>query len=174
MPPRRRSSHRLQRRNPKGFQAWPISKELSLGTLVNNVAVKVAVITFTDGIYAISADLVMAIHTQVSGEGPLQFGLAHGDLTVTEITEALIAAPVSRSDLVQMERARRPVRSAGLFQGLNIDEIWENGEKVRIPLKFTITQSNSLSLWVVNRSNATLTVGNAVVELNGVLYGRWL
>ncbi len=166
------AKHRKRSRN---FVVIPINAQITLGTTGDGGAVTANMITtLTEDIYIQSVDLTWALRGLTAGEVPIQVGIAHGDLSTTEITEAVTAAPTGPGDIIQNERARRPVRISGQFgeSGLT-DQTLGHGEMVRTRAKFLISDGNAFNAWALNRSGATLTTG-AVVRVTGFLYGRWV
>ncbi len=155
--------------------AIPFEHVLSLSTLGDNTIVKSEIIPaqMATGFYAISADISVVLRDATPGEGPISFGLAHGDLSTSEIVEALQAEVFDPSDIIARERARRPVRLLGQFPVLSADEALNHGDKQRLPLRFKVHQNNQVTSWALNKSGGTLTTG-AQIEMIGVLYGRWL
>ena len=163
-----------RRRRDKNFVAIPYSASLALSTLVNNSALAIALMSavFGEDIYIVSIDWLVSIRTLTAGEGPLVFGFAHGDLSVGEITEALDAEVINPDDIIAKERARRPVRRAGIFSALSTEETLNNGNITRAKILFSVGETFNINAWVRNQSGGTLTTG-AVFEIMGTLYGRW-
>ncbi len=149
--------------------------ESSLLTLANNTALlATTVATLQQDFDIVTTHLNIAVHGQTPGEGPLEFGIAETQYSVTEIVEALDASPTSQYGVAQ-ERSSRKVRSAGLVPGLLANETLNDGVPVKCKM-FTKAFGNDslgmMSFWTVNRSNAALTTGT-VVEVTGVHWGRW-
>lgn len=167
---KRRRGTRRSRRN---FVAIPFSKQLALSTLGNDIVLSGDAITFGEDIYCISVDMSVTIKGQTGGEMPLQVGVCHGDLTVSEIAENLVAELSDPDDIIQYERARRPVRKYGKLAPPDGNP-WpmNDGKEIRRKLGFSIGDGHSLDVWVQNLSGATLTTG-ALVDFDGTLYGRW-
>ncbi len=163
----------MARKRDNKFFAYRIEEQFALGALANGIAI--AGDTTALGVtkcYLISADLVWSIEDSTSDEGPIDVGLASGDLSVTEIVEGLDAKPTSRSDRIAMERSRRPIRRAGSFAGSGANETLNDGKEIRTKLKFYIDEGIELVAWARNRSGATLTTG-AVVNVVGTLFMKW-
>ncbi len=93
-------------------------------------------------------------------------------MTGTEVSEALDATVTSPSDIVAIERSRRPVRQAGTFSGATSAEIINDGKPQRIRLKTMLDTGIELEAWWRNESGGVLTTG-AVVDVHGVVYGYW-
>ncbi len=163
-----------RKRSRKNFVALPVSAQLTLGTLAANTVLTANLIaTLTEDLFVISADLTWALLAHTAGEGPIEVGVAHGDLSVAEILEAVAAAPTGPGDIIQNERSHRPVRQSGAFPGLNTDEVIAQGSKVRTRCKFLVSDGVAFNAYALNRSGGTLTTG-ALVRVSGNLYGRWI
>ncbi len=155
------------------FQAVKTVESLTIGALADGVVLKKTITgALTQDAYAISADTTWALVNPTTGEGPLQVGYASDDLTVTEITEALDASPVSKSDRIARERAGRPVRHVGMFEGRDgSDQVLNDGKAIRTKIMMPIAQTD-LSVWIRNLSGATLTTGS-ILKIAGQLYLNW-
>ncbi len=158
----------------KGFQAIPFTDQLPLITLGNDLVLAQAPIAAFAGksFFGISVDTLWGIRGLTAGEGPITVGWAHGDLSTTEIAEALVAEVNDPSDIIARERARRPVRRAGIFSAITVDQTLNDGTLIRTPLRFSISIGKTLVFWAMNQSGAALTTG-AILEVQGVVYGRW-
>jgi len=160
-------------KNRKNFVAIPFSNALALATLTDETVIKNDIIgTLGEGLYIISVDINVVIRDLTAGETPLFFGVAHNDLTVAEILEAINAEVTDFDDIVARERARRPVRKIGAFAGALADPIFNDGRKYRQTVKFMIGEGNTLAFFLKNQSGATLTTG-AIIEYDGTIFGRW-
>ncbi len=160
------------KRSTRNFAAIPVLSELSLGTLGDNIVLKDALTSLAQDFFTVSADLTWAIHGLTPTEGPIQFGLAHGDYTVTEIKEAIEAAPISQSDKIALERSRRQVRKVGLFRGEVANESFHDGAIKRVRTKMMLTEGQELAAWVYNTGGSALTTGSQV-DVMGTMYGYW-
>ncbi len=173
--PKKKSIRHRKRRDPN-FVAIPFATQLALATLADNVAVKAAILgaVFTDDFYPISVDCLWDLRDSIAAEAPLQFGFCHGDLSVAELGEALDVALLGKGGIVENERLSRPVRQSGYFQVTGPSSVFNNGNMKRTPIRFkkALGVGQSLDFWVMNRTGNTLTTG-AVMEINGLLYGRW-
>ncbi len=161
---------RGRRRRP--IVVLPINQIISLGTLADVTVIKTVPIDNVEGCYMISADLMIGLRGLTVGEGPLRFGCANDDLTVTEIKEAVSAAPAGPDDIIQRERARRPVRDWGMFSGNAADEVVNNGNVKRYTIKLRLGENTAFALWVQNVSGGALATGGQVV-FAGKIYARW-
>ncbi len=158
----------------KNFVAIPFDVSITLGTLASELALKTAIFAsaLTRGLFCISADVYWSTDELTTTDGPLLVGIAHDDLTVAEIVEALNAELSDPSDIIQRERARRPVRRSGMFSGLTSHQTLNNGNVIRTTLKFSVHDESNLAVFCMNKSGATLTTG-AFIKAVGVLFARW-
>ena len=157
------------------FVVVPVFASLALTNLTSNTVITNNLIDNVEDVYWTSADLTLALRGTTSNEGPIGFGVANGDLSVTEISEAIAAAPTGPDDIIQNERARRPVRNFCTFQVSTTtgeDEVVNNGNVKRYRIKMAIGENSSLVTWAQNRSGAQLTTGAEVI-ISGKLYGYW-
>ncbi len=151
-----------------------INAQITLGTLVDGVAIVANLIqSLTEDIWVHSVDLTWALRGLTDGEVPIQVGISQGDLTVTEVVEAVTAAPTGPGDIIANEKARRPVRISGQFGDGGVDQTLAHGEMIRTKARFLVSDGKAFNAWALNRSGATLTTG-AIVRVTGRLYGRWL
>ncbi len=111
------------------------------------------------------------------GEGnPLEYGVAHGDYSDTEVNENLdsnLTGPAF--DLIRLEQSRRKVRRGGYLKqrGALTTQLEMSQDMKRIPLRFQVSEGKTIQFWVKNKSGATLTTG-AVQEWIITVYGRWV
>ncbi len=165
---RRRGSRR------RGFVAIPFEVSLSLSTLGDNTVLTSTVLSnnFAKDIYLISTKAYWAMSGNTSLENPIAVGWSHSDLSVTEVSEALLAEVSDPSDIIAKERARRPVRRVGQFAGPDVSQVLADGRLIRTTLKFGVTDGKQISIYAVNRSNASLTTGT-IIHCSGTIFGRW-
>ncbi len=163
--PRRKASRR-------NFVAIPFRSGFNLSTLADGAVLKNDVMTMGEDIFILSMDTMDTIRAHTAGEGPIEVGWAHGDLSVAEIAEYLDADLTDPDDIIQKERASRPVRSTGIFPGLATNEALNHGNKTRTKIMKSLGNGHTFSLWARNLSGATLTTGNFVSAV-GKLYGKW-
>ena len=149
--------------------------ELSLGTMASAAVVSSPVLdsVLAEDLFCISTDITVQMRDHTGPEGPLEFGLAHGDYSVTEIKEYLDVSYVDPDKQIEKEHARRLVRMIGALSGLNASEAFNDGRKYRQKLKFTVGNAFNLDFWVANRDGGSLTTGTTVT-FQGTLFGRWL
>ncbi len=126
----------------------------------------------TRGFYAVGCSLYWVIRDLTPGEGPIEVGVDHNDLSVGESAEALDAEVVSPSNIIERERASRPVRRSGVFFGLAESEVLNNGKPIRTKMMFSLDPGFNARAWARNKSGAALTTG-AIITVTGKMWGRW-
>ncbi len=157
----------------KNFVAIPYTGSFSLSTLADETVLKSSLMaSFGEDIYIISLDLYLGLRGHTAGQTPLYFGIAHGDLTASEILEGLSAEQTDPDDIIAREHARRPIRKIGGFQGVVANPVFNHGQKIRQKVGFSVGDTKALDIWVKNQSGAALSSGT-LVEFDGVIYGRW-
>ncbi len=163
----------MARKRQKGFVVIPFTASVALSTLNDTIVLSDVIITMGEDLFIISVDALWTIHGLTAGDTPIDVGFSHGDLTVTEIGEALDANLSDPDDIIQKERSRRPVRRAGTFAGSTATEfVLNDGKTVRTRVKFSVGDGHSFRNWARNISGANLQTG-AVLQCNGKLFGRW-
>ncbi len=164
----------MAKKKDRNFVSIPFSASLGLVTLANDIVVDVGAFgnQLGEDLYVVSIDATWTIHGLTATQGPIDVGFAHGDLSVTEVAEALDAEQTDPDDIIARERARRPVRRAGKFPGLSTNEALADGEKIRTRMRMSIGDGHDINIWARNKSDAPMTTG-AVVDIDGVIYGRW-
>ncbi len=156
------------------FQVLKVNVTSALGTLGTATVADVELTALQDAKFkVISADLLLAIRDLTPGEGPIEIGIFNGDLSNTEVGEALDATPVSQSDIIPIERLKRPVRLAGIFSGQLAHETLNDGKRMRIKLRTILNNGTQLAVFMRNQGGAALTTG-AVVNISGQIYGYWI
>ncbi len=161
-----------RKRRRSGYQAISFTGGFSLSTLVDDVVLSTGILTFGEDFYCFSADLNFGLDENDELEGPITVGLAHGDLSVVEVAEADDASLTDPDDIIQRERARRPVRRVGKFSGATARENLNHGVNIRRKIGFSVGDGHSMIAWARNRSGVNLT-GSMRLTFDGVLYGRW-
>ncbi len=165
---------RKKKTNRRGFVAIPFTSTITLSTLAANTVIMASTVgTLLEDLFIMSVDALWTLRDLTAGEGALEFGYAHDDLSVSEVAEALNAELVDPDDIITKERSRRPVRRVGVFPGLNTEETFNDGRVHRQKVKFVVGDGHTLNTYVINRSGGTLTTG-AIVTINGTIFGRWL
>ncbi len=165
---------RRKSKNRRNFVAIPFSQAVALSTLADETVLKTGLAqSMGEDIFVISVDLSIHIKDNTTGEFPLFFGISHGDYTVAEILEAVNAEQTDPDDKIAMEHGRRQVRKIGGIHGTEALGVqFNDGKTIRQKIGFSVGDGHTLDFWVKNQSGGALTTG-AVIELDGVIYGRW-
>ncbi len=160
-------------KNRRNFVAIPFVADVSLGALANAGVISIATLDaqFGEDIFIISVDCLFTIRGLTGTEVPIVVGFAHSDLTVGEIVEALGAELTDPDDIIQKERARRPVRRVGSISNVDPSNLMD-GKLIRQKIKFMVGDGHNLDFFAQNRSGAVLTTG-ATLTCDGTIYGRW-
>lgn len=153
------------------------SKEtVALVTLAADTAIKLTSnISIAEDFRMLRAEVWAHVDGLTAGEGDgLTIGIANGDLSVTEIAEALLVdGPVNRNDRVKQERAERFVKVFGSLNDLQHLFRGENGGHMLIVKpRWTFANPEGWDLFIFNNGLA-LTTG-ATVRLIATYYGLWL
>ncbi len=162
------------RRRRRRRMVWiPFNAAVALSTLANNAAIAGSVLTFGEDFFMVGMKATWTMDDNTTGENPLDVGFAHGDLSVSEILEAIDASQADPDDIIAVERARRPVRKVGTFsESVLTKNTLNDGKAITTRFKRSIGDGHALDLFAVNRSGATLTTGTRII-VDGHLYGRW-
>ncbi len=155
------------------FQVLTVDQIISMGTLIADGILASSITALGVAKFTVVAvDLLWSMDDITAGEGPIQVGIANGNLTGAEIGEYLDANPSSQNDIIALERLRRPVRATALFAGFETHETLNDGKAIRTKLRTTLDEGVEMAAWARNKSGATLTAG-AVVRVMGKIYGFW-
>lgn len=168
------NAKRKTRKRDPNFVAIPVSVKMSLSTLADETLLGATLLGATaEDLFVISCDLQWGLRGHATGEGPIEVGLAHGELSDAEVEEFVEVSFLDPNNILAKERARRPVRRAGIFPGLSSEEVLPsiNGNKVRTRVKFHIGE-HGLRAWAYNHSGAALA-GSDVITIQGTIFGRW-
>ncbi len=174
LPAKKKQRYFRQRRRDRHFVAIPFHVQKALATLADNTVIGAQLLgaTFNEDIDIKSIDATWSLDTQTVGEGPIEVGYNHDDLSVTEILEALDVKLLGPGSLIEKERVSRPVRRVGSFAGQVANEVLFNGRTERRTIKFLVNSGHAMALYAVNRSGGQLT-GGAILSVTGMIYGVW-
>ncbi len=169
--------HRGGRRRYNPIVAIPFVASLALVTLADGdvAAADILSADLADDFFCVSLHGNWSLRDPTAGEGPISVGLAHGGLNAAEIEEHLEVVMTSRHDILERERARRPVRKVGIFLLRTADSAahLNDGVIVKTKLLFMVgLPEPNIRFWAWNQSGGSLTTG-AVLDLTGTLFGRW-
>ncbi len=140
-----------------------VLEALALATLSGSTLITSKMDTVAERSYIASIWAQYAMRGHTVGEGPIRFGVAHGDYADAEI-EAYLEATLSwnESDQVAQEVANRKIREIGTFSGLDTEEVFNDGRMKKTKLGWILNAGQTLSLWAYNASGAALTTGTVV------------
>ncbi len=118
-----------------------------------------------------SMDVQITMQDITTGEGPLRVGIAHGDYSIAEITEALDVTILSPDNKIEQERKRRLVRTIGKVS--EAQPTHNDGKPYRLKVGWVTGDGEVMNMWTRNVGGGTMTTG-AKIEAEGLLYGKWL
>nr|AGA18252.1 hypothetical protein [uncultured marine virus] len=105
-------------------------------------------------------------------DGPIVVGIAHSDYTDAEIQEVIDStATWERGDKIAQEKARRLVRTIGVFRGDTTTaqigtEVLNDGKPIKTKLNWQLDSTQTLKVWAFNAGGSAITAG-ASVHLEG-------
>ncbi len=167
------ASFAMAKRTPKRRRAFSLRRvrtqpSLALGTLASKGVLSGALIATADGAYrAISVRLSWSMIGLDAADGPIVFGLAHSDYSVTEIKESLEAAnAISVGNKVAQEQVNRLVRQVGVMPA---DGEFNDGMPVKTRLNWLIPIGKAINFWAYNDGGALLVTG-AILSCAGEMW----
>jgi len=153
----------------------PLDVGLALGTLADSVVAAGTMVALGEDFFVVGLKGTWSLRNPTVLLGPIDVGFAHGDLSPTEINEAITASQTDPDDIIAVERSRRPVRKVGSFAGVvtaNLDVVLNDGAPITTRFKRSIGDGHTLDIWAKNNSGSALTTGGSV-RFQGHAYGRW-
>ena len=152
-----------------------INSAVAAGALADNDMIVGTQVIAADGEYrALSIRGTWSISGHTAGEGPIHFGISHGDYTAAEVEEWFEGtAAMSQGDKVANERANRLCRQVGSFDGLAADEVLNDGKPITTKLNWRIAETQVLNTWIYNQSGGVFTTGT-LVQCAGHITLRWI
>ncbi len=150
-----------------------IDGQLALGALAASDVAKGNLGSVLDQeCWAISIDTIISTTNITAGDGPLLVGVAHSDYSAAEIEEWIEeASSWIKSNKIGQERARRKIRTIGIFRGNLDEEIMNDGRMLRTKLGFALEDGQTLAFWGYNQSDVVFTTGGTV-NIHGKAYLR--
>ncbi len=154
-------------------------RQQALGTLGNVTAITIATpLVMAEDFRMIKTEFSALVTALTGGEGNgLMVGIANGELSVTEIAEAIAAnGPLNRNDRGRDERVMRFVKLLGA-----IDEVGQTshafkneggGPMIEETIRWTFSNPEGWQWFIWNHGTA-LTTGSSV-RLRAKNYGVWL
>ena len=165
-----------KRKRDRNFVAIPFSFSLALSTLGNDTVIKSQALgsNFGEDIFLVSLDWMATLNNFNAGNSPVTIGLAHSDLSITEIAEFLDAELTDPDDIIFKERTKRPVRRLGIFvnEAGGTEVVLNHGNIKRTKIMFSVGDGHNIDFWARNQSGGALTSG-AQYNVFGTLFGRW-
>lgn len=160
------------------FAAIPFAVQLTPGANMPDDSLQGAALlggNFTEDAYIISVDYSFHWRDAVAGEGPMEVGFHHNEYSSTELLEALDPETLGPADLIKQEHQKRLVRRVGTIPVVtnSPSTLPADGRLDRRKIGFTVPAGDALSMFIVNRSGATLT-NNPTLECFGTIYLKWL
>ncbi len=105
--------------------------------------------------------------TSNATDDSMEFGIAHGDYTATEIEECLEAqAAIDIGLKVEQEQANRLVRVIGIFSNEGAASggaQFNDGKRYKMRLNWLIGAGDLIQVWMRNASGTIYTTGSAVI-----------
>ncbi len=170
----RRPHKQYRRKGGKRKVYLPYNQEFSLGAIADeDVITAASAHSAQDRMYLITHIGTWATHGFTAAEGPVQFGLAHSDLTAAEIEEYLEnTAAWFEDDLIgQLTMLRgKWIKRVGVLSLLTPDEILFDGRPKKTRLGFYINEDAKVNLWA-RAAGGAVTTGGAVVT-DGFIIAR--
>ncbi len=148
---------------------------ITLGTLADNtVLLADGGIVLAEDFRSLKCEYFVGINEVIaSGDGPIYFGIANGELSVAEIAEQLVqTGPGNRNDVVRTEQGLRAIWLLEVF-GPNSETgqgNWRKGEK---NLKWTFSDPEGWNFFAFNQSGGPLVTGN-ILRYRAKHFGVWV
>ncbi len=151
----------------------------ALGALANAAGILIGTPLVTlERFRMIKNELWAAMTGLTTGEGTgLLIGLADGDLTITEIEQAIeVAGPLGPNDQESANRAERWTMFVGAVdRETGTEAIFENekgGHKMENTIRWTFARTKAWNYFVYNLGD-TITTGSSV-KIRGKSFGVWV
>ncbi len=151
-----------------------VNEELALGTLAAKTLVGT---TFDETVVdrtlvsSLKATWTMREYTPAEGDGPIVFGVAHGDYSDAEIEEVIEnTGSWNEGDKIAQEQSKRLVRTIGVFDtapsAAGIYTI-NDGMPVHTKLNWILNQGVRLKIWAYNQGSSALATTSPVISAEG-------
>ncbi len=146
------------------------SANISLLTLAALTAKTGALFAAAAGaLRVMSASATWSLTDLTANDGPIVFGYAHSDYTVTEIKECIEASgAIDLGDKIAQERANRLVRVVGVMN--EVRETINDGEPVKTRLNWRFNPGEVLNVFAYNDNADDALTTLAELGHNGVLW----
>lgn len=144
----------------------------TLGTLGAALALIVATKVVTTNFRLIKAEGWLHWQDATTEEGPLMIGIARGNLTVTQIKEALDSDVLSPASTEANEQAMRPIF---LFDEMLKADVasTKHSAYVSKTIRWTFTENVGFQLFCFNINTGALTTGSSI-RGRMKYYGVWV
>ncbi len=105
--------------------------------------------------------------TQGATDGPITFGLAHSDYSVTEIKEYLENfGSWDEGNMIAKEITKRLIRQVGVFEieagGTGRVSSFQDGKPVKTKLNWLLNEDDTIHLFWYNSGNSAMTTGMSI------------
>ncbi len=157
------------------YVSIPVNAQLSIGALANQVVILGGILgALAENFFAINAKLSWSWRAHTAGEGPVQVGLSHGDLTAAEVEAYLELSWTDPNDKIAAEVATRGkyIVPVGVFDGLTTEEKLFDGRVKKSRIKW-VTKAEDLSMYAHCQDVNGLTTGTTL-EVTGKIFGYWM
>lgn len=161
----------------KGQIIWR-TVDFALGALAEDDLISATLLGIDEDFRVLKAELFVEVITVAEGDlsNFLLFGLADGELSITEIQETILSVARDRNDNLELERSHRPVWPVGILHPVDpaIDSmhLGADGHHIWKP-RWTFSDDDGLSMWVFNYGVGPLTTG-ALCKCIAKLFGVWV
>jgi len=153
-----------------------VEEDFSIGTLAANtgaVQSNTDVVNGRTWISSIKALWSLSGVTLTDNVGPLEVGIAHGDYTLSEISEWItLATGWDAGDKISREIARRQIRRVGMFNtiaagGAGSNFVLNDGKFITTKLGWMLEQGQTVDYWVFNHGSAAFATTDPNVHILG-------
>lgn len=141
---------------------------ITIGTLAASTGILGAARVLLQDFVAVSLKGVAAAEAAAIDDGPLMWGICQGNLTLTQLEEAIEADRVIQSDVAGEERSKRPYQILGVM-GPSKETDWHEMTRIRLP---TFQEDVGFNTFVYNAGDARTT--GSLVKIFLQVFGRWL
>ncbi len=157
----------------KGYLKGNVNEELTLGTLAAKTLIST---TFDESVeertLVSSVVATYSLDSLTSPQGPIIFGIAHGDYTDAEIEEVIENIQSwTPGDKISQERAKRLVRQIGTFTASTLagvqDVTFNDGRPKKTKLNWMLQSDATLRLWAYNITAGALSGTSPVLRMDG-------
>ncbi len=143
-----------------------LASETLVGQVLTDVLIEKAWLS------SVRASWTMSDFTPQAGDGPIEVGYAHPDYTDTEIQEWIQnQGSWDSTDMISQERARRKIRSVGMFKSpvsVSTEIVYLNdGKPIFTKCGWQLTTGQSLKVWAFNHGSSAIATTVPIVTIAG-------